>query len=149
MAKDTTKNVNKKKKKSLSVSSILGAGPKLIKSGFNEIFILIKSVFKGIFGIVDFIITFIVSMISYVAFGFKYIIDFFWKYFFKGIYGELEALVLAVIGGATYLGTLLFLLLVKLLLYTPYLQNNNHLKKIHSLSNLYYTIYSKLQKITN
>lgn len=108
MAKDTTKNVNKKKKKSLSVSSILGAGPKLIKSGFNEIFILIKSVFKGIFGIIDFIITFIVSMISYVAFGFKYIIDFFWKYFFKGIYGELEALVLAVTGGATYLGTLLF-----------------------------------------
>lgn len=108
MEKDTTKNVNKKKKKSLSVSSILGAGPKLIKFGFRELFILIKSVFKGIFGIIDFIITFIVSMISYVAFGFKYIIDFFWKYFFKGIYGELEALILAVTGGATYLGTLLF-----------------------------------------
>lgn len=108
MGKDTTKNVNKKKKKSLSVSSILGAGPKMIKSGFSEIIILIKNVFKGIFDIVDFIITFIISIVSYIAFGFKWIIDFFWKYFFQGIYGEIEALCIGVVGGATYLGTFIF-----------------------------------------
>lgn len=97
-----------KKKQSLDVGSIIGFGPKAIKFVFTEVGVLIKSVGMGVFGVIDFIITFVVSIFSYIAFGIKYVIDFFWKYFFEGIYGELKALCLAIAGGATFVGSFVF-----------------------------------------
>lgn len=105
MAKKDTIKKNKSTKKSKKSSFNILALPKNI---ISEIVILIKSIGVGIFGVVDMIISFIVSFCSYLIWGVKNIIETIWNFCFKSIWGEIYILAVSIYEGAKYILTISF-----------------------------------------
>lgn len=105
MAKKDTIKKNESTKKSKKSSFNILTLPKNI---ISEIVILIKSVGVGIFGVVDIIISFIVSFCSYLIWGVKNIIEVIWNFCFKSIWGEIYILAVSIYEGAKYILTISF-----------------------------------------
>lgn len=105
MAKKDTIKKNESTKKSKKSSFNILTLPKNI---ISEIVILIKSVGVGIFGVVDMIISFIVSFCSYLIWGVKNIIEVIWNFCFKSIWGEIYILAVSIYEGAKYILTISF-----------------------------------------
>ena len=105
MAKKDTIKKNKSTKKSKKSSFNILALPKNI---ISEIAILIKSIGVGVFGVVDMIISFIVSFCSYLIWGVKNIIEAIWNFCFKSILGEIYILIVSIYEGAKYIITISF-----------------------------------------
>ena len=99
--KDTIKKNKSTKKSSFNILAL----PKNI---ISEIAILIKSIGVGVFGVVDMIISFIVSFCSYLIWGVKNIIEAIWNFCFKSIWGEIYILAVSIYEGAKYIITISF-----------------------------------------
>ena len=99
--KDTIKKNKSTKKSSFNILAL----PKNI---ISEIAILIKSIGVGVFGVVDMIISFIVSFCSYLIWGVKNIIEAIWNFCFKSIWGEIYILAVSIYEGAKYILTISF-----------------------------------------
>ena len=99
--KDTIKKNKSTKKSSFNILAL----PKNI---ISEIAILIKSIGVGVFGVVDMIISFIVSFCSYLIWGVKNIIEAIWNFCFKSILGEIYILIVSIYEGAKYIITISF-----------------------------------------
>ena len=99
--KDTIKKIKSTKKSSFNILAL----PKNI---ISEIAILIKSIGVGVFGVVDMIISFIVSFCSYLIWGVKNIIEAIWNFCFKSIWGEIYILAVSIYEGAKYIITISF-----------------------------------------
>ena len=105
MAKKDTIKKNESTKKSKKSSFNILTLPKNI---ISEIAILIKSIGVGVFGVVDMIISFIVSFCSYLIWGVKNIIEVIWNFCFKSIWGEIYILAVSIYEGAKYILTISF-----------------------------------------
>lgn len=99
--KDTIKKNKSTKKSSFNILAL----PKNI---ISEIAILIKSIGVGVFGVVDMIISFIVSFCSYLIWGVKNIVEAIWNFCFKSIWGEIYILAVSIYEGAKYIITISF-----------------------------------------
>lgn len=99
--KDTIKKNKSTKKSSFNILA-------LHKNIISEIAILIKSIGVGVFGVVDMIISFIVSFCSYLIWGVKNIIEAIWNFCFKSIWGEIYILAVSIYEGAKYIITISF-----------------------------------------
>lgn len=99
--KDTIKKNKSTKKSSFNILAL----PKNI---ISEIAILIKCIGVGVFGVVDMIISFIVSFCSYLIWGVKNIIEAIWNFCFKSIWGEIYILAVSIYEGAKYIITISF-----------------------------------------
>ncbi len=110
MPKKNTKNSpnNKSKKKPLTLIDVFKSIGKFIKNIFVELFLLVKSIGLGIFGIFDFIISFVISFFSYLFWGSKIIITFLWKWGFEFVFTEVYNMFKAVIEGFTYVFLIIF-----------------------------------------
>lgn len=102
--KDTIKKKKTTKKSKKSSFNILA----LPKNIIVEIAILIKSVGLGIFGVIDMIISFIVSFCSYIVWGIKNIVEAIWNFCFKSIWTEIYALAVSTYEGARYILSIAF-----------------------------------------
>lgn len=105
MAKKSTikkeKNTKQTKKSSFNIF-------KFIKDTINELIILIKSFFIGIIGVLDLIVSFIISFGSYIICGIRNIVETIWKYCFQGIWNELYQLLNSIYLGGKYVLSIIF-----------------------------------------
>lgn len=113
MAKEKEKKVKPKKKdtkKKDTIKKDTTKKPRInpIKFIINEIIVLIKSVGMGVFGFFDLIVSFIVSFVSYTYWGIRNIIVFFWKLCFKGVFGELYAMLFSCYSGFIFIFSTIF-----------------------------------------
>ncbi len=103
MAKEKEKKVKPKKKDTINKDTTKKPKINPIKFIINEIIILIKSIGMGVFGLFDMIVSFIVSFVSYTYWGIRNIIVFFWKLCFKGVFGEIYAMLFSCYSGFMFI----------------------------------------------
>ena len=108
MAKEKEKKVKPKKKDTIKKDTTKKPKINPIKFIINEIIVLIKSIGMGVFGLFDIIVSFIVSFVSYTYWGIRNIIVFLWKLCFKGVFGELYAMLFSCYSGFIFIFSTVF-----------------------------------------
>ena len=97
-----------KKKEPFTLVSLFSVIPKSIGFLAKEFYNLLKSIFYGIFGFFDFIVSFFVSFFTYLFWGIKNVLMFFWKYGFKFITTEIINLITSLFYGISYIFKFIF-----------------------------------------
>ncbi len=120
-----SKNKEKNDKKSFNPLFI-------IKDLFKEVFLLLKSIGLGLFSVLDFLVTFVISFFSYLFWGAALIIKFIWKWTVGFIIMEIYYMLKSAANGFVYVFSILFIDLPVFL--------------YNKVSKVIYDIYLKIKK---
>lgn len=101
-------NKTKSKKEPFTLMTLFKFIPVLISNIFIEIYTLLKSCALGVFGIFDFLISFIISFFSYLFWGIKNILLWLWKYGFKFVFYELAKMITSAYNAFIYIFKIAF-----------------------------------------
>ena len=101
-------NSSPTKKKTLTISNIFKSIKRFIINIFVELFLVIKGFGMGVFGVLDFIVSFVISSFSYLYWGIKNIASFLWKWGFQFIFTEIYNMLKALAEGTIYILIIIF-----------------------------------------